>query len=203
MHAGQPAIPLAYRGANCFYYDCVAHNFLYLSVVHIVILMEILAGLTSQLFRRNMSILESESDIAAIGNLVALAPEGPHTAGIGHEHSRFSDNFVAHVVRRGLGIQGLRGRHVDVVGPTRFGFGRDLHRASILCFAGSQHPRQPGDVLFDREQNITEQGGAAGAGDEEEVRKAFSRQTEIGDRTCGPFVPERPTISAADVRFQQ
>lgn len=53
-------------------------------------------------------------------------------------------------------------------------------------------------MLLDRKRHVTQDGGAAGARDGEEVGEAGHHQAEVAARTSGPFVLQTFSISAAD-----
>src|SRR5580765_8540248 len=61
----------------------------------------------------------------------------------------------------------------------------------------------PVDVLLDRRDHVGEDGGAAGTGDQEEIREARGPEPEVGAGAFGPLLPERPSAFAADVHGEE
>src|SRR5438093_257903 len=77
------------------------------------------------------------------------------------------------------------------------GFGRD--DVEPLGAQVGDAVGQPIDMLLDRDDHVAQDARATGPRDEEQVREAGDRQTEVRARAGGPLLAQRQPGAAADL----
>src|SRR5919198_1232000 len=138
--------------------------------------------------------LEREALVARGGDPLADLAVLPNPPDVGHVDAGLARDVGAVVPAVGGPVEG-EARHLgDVRDPAVLRLRRRLDGGHAAGPQMRDAGGDPLDVLLDRHHHVAQHGGAAWAGDDEEVGEAGGRQAEVRLRAIGPRVAQRVAV---------